>query len=81
MPGLFMRLGLKSLAVKKAISLPERVYQAGYDKTCKLFGGNFSAYICYLISSDKEENKARTPVKDTKVMSAIDEIMNIGKEG
>jgi hypothetical protein len=63
--------------VKKAISLPDHVYDTGVQKTQKLFGGNFSAYICYLISRDREQDDYKPKVKDNKVTKAIDEIINM----
>lgn len=69
------------MTVKKAISLRDDVYKSAREKADKLFGGNFSAYIGYLISKDREgEAITVKPVQEEKndeIMSAIDEILEI----
>jgi hypothetical protein len=39
------------MSVKRAISLPSYVSEIGEEIAKQKFGGNFSALVCYLISS------------------------------
>lgn len=64
------------MTIKKAISLPDDIYNYGIDKTQKLFGGNFSKYICYLISKDKE-NLQYEVKKDMPNIKSIDDILDM----
>jgi hypothetical protein len=78
MPGLSIRLGLRSLAtVKTAISLQTDVYRDGVSKANNLFSGNFSAYIGYLISRDREQRQEPPQKKDNRMLSAIEQILEI----
>jgi hypothetical protein len=78
MPGRFIGLGLKNLAtVKTAISLRDSVYNFGIGKAESLFSGNFSAYIGFLISRDREQRQEPIQKKDNKVLSAIEQILDI----
>lgn len=64
--------------IKKAVSLPEHIYEGAKEKAQKYFGGNFSGYVCYVISKDLEESQTKPRrQKDEKVIAIIDEIMNI----
>lgn len=60
--------------VKTAISLQDDVHRDGISKAKRLFGGNFSAYIGYLISRDREEAPQN---KEKKYTAAIDQILDI----
>jgi hypothetical protein len=63
--------------VKTAISLRTDVYKDGTSKADSLFSGNFSAYIGYLISRDREQRPEPTQKKDNKMLSAIEQILEI----
>lgn len=64
--------------VKKAISLKDDVYKDGTEKAKRLFSGNFSAYISYLISRDREQSQEREyQKKDNKLLSAIEQILDL----
>lgn len=45
--------------VRRALSLPEHVDNLGAAKSNLLFGGNFSSYVCYLISKDNEKELSK----------------------
>jgi hypothetical protein len=78
MPGRFTRLGLRSLAtVKTSISLKDRVYKFGIDKANTLFSENFSAYIGFLICRDMEHQETPAPKKDNKILSVIEQILEM----
>lgn len=78
MPGPSTELELRNMAtVKTAISLKEDVYRAGANKAKRLFGGNFSAYIGYLISCDREQRQEPEQKKDNKLLFAIEQILEI----
>jgi hypothetical protein len=63
--------------VKTAISLRTDVYRDGTSKANNLFGGNFSAYIGYLISRDREQKQETIQKKDNKMLSAIEQILDM----
>jgi hypothetical protein len=63
--------------VKTAISLQDDVYRDGSSKAKRLFSGNFSAYIGYLISRDREQRQEPPQKKDNKVLSAIEQILEM----
>jgi hypothetical protein len=64
--------------VKTAISLRTDVYRDGTSKAEALFSGNFSAYIGYLISRDREQRyEPEQQKKDNKLLSAIEQILEI----
>lgn len=63
--------------VKRAISLQIDVYRDGASKANALFSGNFSAYIGYLISRDREQRQEPVQKKDSKMLSAIEQILDI----
>jgi len=65
------------LTTKKAISMRDDILDYGLEKADRLFQGNFSAYICYLISKDREEVTDPKKKRNTNITAAIDEIMNI----
>lgn len=78
MPGLSIESGWRNLAtVKRAISLKENIYKFGISKAEALFGGNFSAYIGYLISRDKEQFQEPQQKKNNKLLSVIEEILDM----
>lgn len=67
----------KKAVIKKSISLREDVYNEAEKMSEKLFGGNFSAYLTYLICSNKhgfimnaqvmtEDNKDKEEVVEKK---------------
>lgn len=57
--------------------MKDDVYKSGVEKADKLFQGNFSAYICFLICKDREEKAQVRRMVDDKVASAVDNILNI----
>jgi hypothetical protein len=63
--------------VKTAISLQNDVHSFGSGKAADLFGGNFSAYIGYLISRDREQRQEPPQKKDNRMLSAIEQILEI----
>ena len=63
--------------VKKTISLQNSVFVKGKEKADMYFGNNLSAYITYLICKDGEEVVLKEKKKDSKILSAVDEILNI----
>jgi hypothetical protein len=63
--------------VKTAISLKNDVHSFGSGKANNLFGGNFSAYIGYLISRDREQKQETVQKKDNRMLSAIEQILEI----
>jgi hypothetical protein len=74
----FIRSGLKSMAtVKRAISLRDDIHNFGSIKAETLFSGNFSAYIAYLISRDREQRHEPEQKKDNKMLSVIEQIMEM----
>jgi hypothetical protein len=69
---------LRSLAtVKTAISLQNDVHNFGAKKAETLFSGNFSAYVGFLISRDREQRQEPPQKKDNKMLSAIEQILDI----
>ena len=63
--------------VKTAISLRTDVYRDGASKAETLFSGNFSAYIAYLISRDRDQRQEPIQKKDNRMLSAIEQILEI----
>lgn len=63
--------------VKTAISLRTDVYRDGTSKAEALFSGNFSAYVAYLISRDREQRPEPIQKKDNRMLSAIEQILDI----
>lgn len=66
----------KKSVVKKSISLREDVYSTAESMADKFFGGNFSAYLTYLICADKHGlSRARTSVEETAAREEIKEVV------
>lgn len=63
--------------IKTAISLRDSVYKFGICKAEALFSGNFSAYIGYLISKDREQRQESELKKDNILLSAIEQILDM----
>lgn len=56
----------KLSSVKRTISLREDVFDTAYEMADKYFGGNFSAYLTYLICADKYDlsRSLKDPTED-----------------
>lgn len=67
------------MTVKKtAISLQNDVFKDGSERASRLFGGNFSAYVGYLISRDREQlAEPLQKKKDNKMSAAINQILDL----
>lgn len=63
--------------IKTAISLKDDVHKFGVGKASRLFGGNFSAYINFLVSQDRERKEEPIQKKDNRMLSAIEQIMDL----
>ncbi|WP_409070058.1 hypothetical protein ACFLKB_17855 (plasmid) [Clostridium sp. FAM 1755] len=72
--------------IRKNISLDEEVFEKAQIKCEKMFSGNFSMYLTYLINKDTENielPKANKSLKeseeavDKEVQSEIDNILNL----
>lgn len=82
MPKHFIMWGYKNMSrrtVKKSISLREDVFKVAESEADKFFGGNFSAYLTYLIcvekhgistNVEKQKDVAET-ISKKKVMDSI----------
>jgi len=46
-------LAEKNKSRKKSISLPDKIFEYAEEQADKFHGGNFSAYLTFLISSNK----------------------------
>lgn len=49
--------------IKKAVSLPEDIYQYAKERSKILFAGNFSGYVNYLIAKDREREEEKDKKK------------------
>ncbi|MDS1005241.1 hypothetical protein FDG09_16980 [Clostridium sporogenes] len=71
--------------IRKNISLDEEVFEKAQIKCEKMFSGNFSMYLTYLINKDTEnieikkdvENKESEKAMDREVKTEIDNILNL----
>ena len=75
--------------IRKNISIDEEVFEKAQIKCEKMFSGNFSMYLTYLINKDtenievkkdyKKDNKDKNSeeVMDIDVKSEIDNILNL----
>lgn len=78
----------KKQVVKKSISLRSDVYKDAEKMAEKLFGGNFSAYLTYLICADKHglsvnkytgeqaNNVKESSKKENEHLEKVEEIEN-----
>jgi hypothetical protein len=65
------------LTARTTISLQDDVFIKAKGKADKYFGKNLSAYITNLICRDGEEMTVTEKEKDSNILSAVDEILNI----
>ncbi|EPY2274772.1 hypothetical protein ACXAUS_003679 [Clostridium sporogenes] len=71
--------------IRKNISLDEEVFEKAQIKCEKMFSGNFSMYLTYLINKDTENIKIKKDEKskeseesmDRDVKTEIDNILNL----
>ncbi|EPY6472920.1 hypothetical protein ACWO4B_003633 [Clostridium sporogenes] len=71
--------------IRKNISLYEEVFEKAQIKCEKMFSGNFSMYLTYLINKDTENIKIKKDEKskeseesmDRDVKTEIDNILNL----
>lgn len=67
----------KRKTIKKSISLRDDVFQTAEAEADKYFGGNFSAYLTYLICADKYGVERgvgdQEPISKEKVMDSVTE--------
>ncbi|EJO5349109.1 hypothetical protein NRP93_003266 [Clostridium botulinum] len=71
--------------IRKNISLDEEVFEKAQIKCEKMFSGNFSMYLTYLINKDTEnieikkdeKNKESEESIDRDVKTEIDNILNL----
>lgn len=71
--------------IRKNISLDEEVFEKAQIKCEKMFSGNFSMYLTYLINKDTEnieikkdeKNKESKESMDRDVKTEIDNILNL----
>lgn len=64
--------------VKKSISLREDVYKVAEDMADRYFGGNFSAYLTYLVCADKD-GLSRTRDTETEIIVKEDIKEDVGE--
>lgn len=57
--------------VKKAISLKDSIYKFALEKTERLFSGNFSGYVGYLISKDMQDDKNIKAIENSEMKPNI----------
>lgn len=74
------------MKVRKNISLEDFILKKGQERAQKLFGGNFSIYLAYLIQQDcnaleKEvvvtKNEDKIEKLDVEVSDSVDNILNL----
>ena len=79
---------MRNLKIRKNISLEDFILKKGQERAQKLFGGNFSIYLAYLIQQDcngldkevvvrKNEEQEEVEKLDEEVSESMNDILEM----